>query len=236
MDTLPLLDSRTELRVNGRGDPTASRPTPIAASPEAPTIADPAPLGLAALSLPLFALSWINIGQAKATVLPVVLTTILLYGGIGQFVVAMWEVRRGNTFGVAAFGTFGLFNVSVWYFFTHALGTIPPADRPSALALFLALWAVPAFILWVASLRTTLVVSLIFGLATVLFVLAAWGNGNADATLIKLSGYVGIALAGVAWYGCLSALTTETFGRVLFPNPSLEKRSGAAAATRGGRD
>ena len=221
MATMPLQDRGTELIVNGRSDPTAARSVPKSTSREAPAIADPAPLGLAALSLPLFALSWINIGQAKPTLLPVVLTTILLYGGIGQFVVAMWEVRRGNSFGVAAFGTFGLFNVSVWYFFTHALPTIPPADHRSALALFLGLWAVPAFILWVASLRTTLVVNMIFGLATILFILAALGNGNGDETLIKASGWVGIGLACVAWYGCLSALTTETFGRVLLPNPDL---------------
>jgi succinate-acetate transporter protein len=224
MATVPVQDRSTQLIVNGRMDPAAARSAPRTISPVASAIADPAPLGLAALALPLFALSWINIGQAKPTLIPVVLTTILLYGGIGQFVVAMWEVRRGNSFGVAAFGTFGLFNISVWYFFTHALPTIPVADHASALALFLALWAVPAFLLWVASLRTTLVVNLIFGLATVLFVLAALGNGNGDQSLVKLSGWVGIALACVAWYGCLSALTTETFGRVLLPNPDLSKR------------
>ena len=64
-------------------------------------------------------------------------------------------------------------------------------------------------------------VFLIFGLATVLFILSAWGQGQANETLIKASGWVGIGIALVAFYGCLSALTAETFGRVLLPNPEL---------------
>ena len=192
-------------------------------------LADPGPFGLAALSLPLAALSWINIGMAKPTTIPVVLTTLLLYGGLGQFAVAMWEMLRGNTFGVVAFGTFGCFNLSLWYFFTNEMPKIPPAQQPANLALFLGLWAIPAFILWIASFKTTLVINLIFMLATVLFILAAWGNGASDAGLVKASGWVGIALATVAWYGCASALTSETFGRTILPSPQLGKKSGSAA-------
>ena len=191
-------------------------------------LADPGPFGLAALSLPLAALSWINIGMAKPTTIPVVLTTLLLYGGLGQFAVAMWEMLRGNTFGVVAFGTFGCFNLSLWYFFTFELPKIPLAQHPANLALFLGLWAIPAFILWIASFKTTLVINLIFMLATVLFILAAWGNGAGDAGLVKASGWVGIALAAVAWYGCLSALTSETFGRTILPSPHLGKTSDSA--------
>ncbi|HTT53367.1 MAG TPA: acetate uptake transporter [Streptosporangiaceae bacterium] len=185
------------------------------------SLADPAPFGLAALSLPLAALSWINIGAMKPTAIPVVLTTLLLYGGLGQFVVAMWEVLRGNTFGVVAFGTFGCFNLALWYFFTYEMPKIPVSQQPSNLGLFLALWAIPAFILWIASLRTNLVVNLIFMLATALFVVAAWGNGAGITGLVHAAGWIGIALAAVAWYGCAAALTSFTFGHQILPNPEL---------------
>ena len=196
-------------------------------------LADPAPFGMAALSLPLAALSWINIGMVKPTAIPVVLTTILLYGGLGQFAVAMWEMLRGNTFGVVAFGTFGCFNLAVWYFFTYELPKIAPSQEPANLALFLGLWAIPAFILWIASFRTTLVINLIFMLATALFVVAAWGNGAEITGLVRASGWIGIALAAVAWYGCASALTAETFGHVILPNPHLGgSREAAPRRTR----
>ncbi len=191
-------------------------------------LADPAPFGLAALSLPLAALSWINIGMSKPTAIPVVLTTLLVYGALGQLAVAMWEVLRGNTFGVVAFGTFGCFNLALWYFFTYELPKIPVAQHPANMALFLGLWAIPAFILWVASLRTNLVINLIFMLATALFVVAAWGNYYGDSAMVKAGGWLGIALAAVAWYGCAAALLKTTFGRVILPVPELKGSHGSA--------
>jgi len=187
-------------------------------------LADPGPFGLAALSLPLAALSWINIGMAKPTAIPVVLTTLLAYGALGQLAVAMWEVLRGNVFGVVAFGTFGSFNLALWYFFSYQLPKIPAAQQPANLALFLGIWAIPAFILWVASFRTNLVINLIFMLATALFVVAAWGNYYSDSAMVKAGGWIGIALAAVAWYGCASGLLKTTFGRVILPIPELKGR------------
>ena len=187
-------------------------------------LADPGPFGLAALSLPLAALSWINIGMAKPTAIPVVLATLLAYGALGQLAVAMWEVLRGNVFGVVAFGTFGCFNLALWYFLSYQLPKVPPAQQPANLALFLGIWAIPAFILWVASFRTNLVINLIFMLATALFVVAAWGNYYGDSAMVKAGGWIGIALAAVAWYGCASGLLKTTFGRVILPIPELKGR------------
>lgn len=195
-------------------------------------LADPGPFGLTALALPLLAFSWINIGMAKPTAIPVVITTLLAYGALGQLAVAMWEVLRGNMFGVVAFGTFGCFNLALWYFLVHEVPKIPLAQLPANQALFLAVWAIPAFILWMASFRTNLVINLIFMLATALFILAAWGNGAGISDLVKASGWVGIALAAVAWYGCASALLKETFGRVILPIPELKGMPGAAHRTR----
>ena len=195
-------------------------------------LADPGPFGLAALALPLAAFSWINIGFAKPTALPVVITTLLAYGALGQLAVAMWEVLRGNMFGVVAFGTFGSFNLALWYFLVHEVPKIPPAQLPANQALFLAVWAIPAFILWMASFRTNLVINLIFMLATALFIVAAWGNGAGISGLVKASGWIGIALAAVAWYGCASALLKETFGHVILPIPELKGMPGSGHRAR----
>ena len=219
--TAPEVQSHTH---NGK-QPTSNAPETGANRQErALFLADPAAFGLAALALPLAALSWINIGMAKPTAIPVVLTTILLYGGLGQLLVAGWEVLRGNVFGLVAFGTFGCFNLAVWYFFTYELPKIPVTQHPANLALFLGLWAIPASILWVASFRTNLVINLIFMLATALFVVAAWGNYYGDSGMIKASGWIGIALAAVAWYGCAAALLKFTAGRAILPVPELKGR------------
>src|SRR3954454_15282641 len=200
-------------RLDGLEDPTAGEGARLRADGRAQSLADPAPLGLAALALPAMALGLINVGVTSATAFPVVLTTILFYGGIGQLLVAMWEVARGNTFGVMAFGTFGCFNIAFWHFFSYNLAKIPEAEHPGALALFLGLWAVPAFVLWVASFRTTLVVNAIFLLATLLLVAAAIGNGSGSEAFTRLGGYLTIAFALFALYGCPGAVMAETYGR-----------------------
>ncbi len=200
-----------------------SESEPATAKAAVVPIADPAPLGLTALALPLAALSWINIGFADKSNVPVVLASLLLYGGLGQLIVALWETRRGNMFGTVAFGTFGCFNLALWYFLTYGLEEIPKAQHATAMALFMAVWAIPAAILWVASFRTTVVTNVIFMLATVLFIVAAWGNGAGIDTMLKAGGWVGIALAATAWYGCAAALFHHAFGRTVLPNPILEK-------------
>src|SRR3954471_11956396 len=186
-------DQRNDrFKIDGLEDPTAGEGARLRAHGRAQALADPAPLGLAALALPAMALGLINVGVTNASAFPVVLTTILLYGGIGQLLVAMWEVARGNTFGVMAFGTFGCFHVAFWHFFTHNLAAIPEAEHAGALALFLGLWAVPALLLWIASFRTTAVLNAIFVLATLLLIAAAVANGSGNETLVKIGGYLSI--------------------------------------------
>ena len=222
MATQVEMEHKAPVASNGSDGRTAVEPPPVKVT-EATPLADPGPYGLVALAVPLVAFSWISIGRVEPTLIPVALSMLFLYGGIGQFVVAMWEMKRGNTFAVTAFGTFGCFNLAAWYFFSYALPKIPEKEHAAAIALFLAVWAIPAAILWIASFRTNMVINLIFGLATALFIFAAFGQGRGDETLIHISGYIGIALSLVAFYGALSALTTETFGRVLLPIRELSK-------------
>jgi len=40
--------------------------------------------------------------------------------------------------------------------------------------------------------------------------------------MVKASGWIGIALAAVAWYGCASGLLKTTFGRVILPVAELK--------------
>src|SRR5215212_253757 len=74
--------------------PHADRPVPA--------IADPAPLGLAALAMTTLVLSVFNAGLLNRSGAPVVLGVAIAYGGVAQLLAGMWEFRRGNTFGAMA--------------------------------------------------------------------------------------------------------------------------------------
>src|SRR5918998_6593390 len=64
-----------------------------------PAIADPAPLGLAALAVTLLVFSMFTSGLLDSTGEPIVLALALAYGGLVQLLAGMWEFRRGNTVG-----------------------------------------------------------------------------------------------------------------------------------------
>jgi len=91
---------------------TRTAPSPPAAT--AVTIADPAPLGLAAFALTTFVLSMFNAGLVDAKGEPIVLGLALAYGGTAQLLAGMWEFRKGNTFGATAFSSYGAFWISFW--------------------------------------------------------------------------------------------------------------------------
>src|SRR4051812_13076011 len=110
-------------------EPAPTSQTSAIPKTTAPSIADPAPLGLAAFALTTFVLSVINADLVSATVEPVVFGLALAYGGIGQFVAGIWEFAKGNTFGATAFCSFGMFWVSFWWLTGHTdLTGISPSD------------------------------------------------------------------------------------------------------------
>src|SRR3954470_22413868 len=80
--------------------------------PQAASIADPGPLGLAAFALTTFVLSMFNAGLVGSAGEPVVLGVALAYGGLAQLLAGMWEFRTGNTFGAVAFTSYGAFWLS----------------------------------------------------------------------------------------------------------------------------
>lgn len=190
----------------------------------APTaVADPGPLGLAAFALTTFVLSMFNAGLIAKGGEPVVLGLALAYGGIAQVLAGMWEFRTGNTFGAVAFTSFGAFWLSYWAFVQFFAKGVPAADVGHAVGLFLIAWGIFTTYMFVASLRTTAAVAIVFFLLAITFFLLGVGNAGAHANIVKVGGWFGLATAVAAWYGSFAAVTKATFGRAVLPNPSLAR-------------
>jgi succinate-acetate transporter protein len=207
-------------------DPTAGRVAMARelASENVRMIADPAPLGLGCFALTTFLLSLFNAGLLPAAGEPIVFGVALAYGGVTQVLAGMWEFRKGNVFGATAFTSYGAFWLSFWAFVTFYAADIPDADdRATAVGWYLIGWGIFTVVLWVASLRTTAVLALLFTLlATTFFVLGAGDVAHNDG-LTTIGGYLGLVTAAVAWYACLAGVTASTFGRAVLPNPPLYK-------------
>jgi uncharacterized protein len=181
------------------------------------SIADPGPLGLAAFALTTFVLSMFNSGLVSDTGLPVVFGLALAYGGLAQLLAGMWEFRTGNTFGAVAFTSYGAFWISYWALNQFYAKEIPKADVGHAVGLYLIAWGIFTALMFIASLRTTAAVALVFALLAATFIVLGLGEAGAHTGIIKLGGWVGLATALAAWYASFAAVTNSTFGRTVLP-------------------
>jgi succinate-acetate transporter protein len=207
-------------------DPTAGRVAMARelASENVRMIADPAPLGLGCFALTTFLLSLFNAGLLPVAGEPIVFGVALAYGGVAQVLAGMWEFRKGNVFGATAFTSYGAFWLSFWAFVTFYAADIPDdTSRATAVGWYLIAWGLFTVVLWVASLRTTAVLALLFTLLAVTFFVLGAGDVAHNDGLTVLGGYLGLVTAAVAWYACLAGVSASTFGRAVLPNPPLYK-------------
>jgi succinate-acetate transporter protein len=179
--------------------------------------ADPGPLGLAAFALTTFVLSMFNANLVSHAGEPVVLGLALAYGGVAQLLAGMWEFRTGNTFGAVAFTSFGAFWISFWALVTFFADKIPAEHLGAALGLYLIAWGIFTTYMFVASLRTTAAIALVFILLAATFFLLGIGNANESESLIEVGGWCGLATAAAAWYASFAAVVNSTFGRTVMP-------------------
>jgi succinate-acetate transporter protein len=188
-----------------------------------PITADPAPLGLAAFAATTFMLSVFTAGLMGESGEPIVFGMALFMGGIAQFAAGMWEFRTGNTFGAVAFTSYGAFWLSFWAFEQFYADTIQDEKTlQHALGLYLITWGIFTAYMFIASLRMSVPVAIIFGLLTATFFLLGIGDAMESDGLVKAGGYAGIVTAVAAWYASFATVTNDTFGRKVLPAKELD--------------
>jgi uncharacterized protein len=189
-----------------------------------PITSDPAPLGLAGFALTTFVLSIFNSGLMSEKGLPIVLGLALAYGGLAQLFAGMWEFRTGNTFGATAFTSYGAFWLSFWAFEQfYAKDITDKVTLGNAVGLFLIGWGIFTAYMFIASLRVSVAVAVVFFLLAVTFIVLGVGNAEANKSIVHAGGYIGIATAIAAWYASFAAVTNSTFGRIVLPVKELKR-------------
>jgi uncharacterized protein len=192
-------------------DPTAGRGAGWAP-------ADPGPLGLAGFAATTFVLSMMNANLVNfGKALPVVLGIALAYGGIVQLIAGIWEFRTGNTFGAVAFCSYGGFWISFFILVQFDLGKIAPDEINSALGLYLWTWGIFTAYMFVASLRTTGAIALVFLLLAITYIVLGIGNAGGSEGTIHLGGWIGLLTAIAAWYASFAAVVNSTWKRTVLP-------------------
>jgi uncharacterized protein len=191
-------------------------------------IADPAPLGLAAFALTTFLLSAVNAGWAKSSTGFDWWGYAIVYGGLAQLLAGMWEFRNRNTFGAAAFSTYGAFwiGVGLWLHFIA-----PTAHNPVALNRDLG-WILLAFAiantyLMIIATQLNMAVFLVFLTLELTEIFLFIGNFTTKtaalppdptgSSWIQIGGYIGVVTALVAWYTSAAGILNGLKGRQVLP-------------------
>ena len=174
----------------------------------APVAVNPAPLGLCAFALTTFVLSAHNAGlfTGDKSAVTIVIGLALFYGGLAQLLAGMWEYKVGNTFGATAFSSYGAF----WLAFGASVQMHWIPEGSNAIAFFLLGWTIFTGIMFIATLKTSLGLILLFGFLLVTFLLLTIHAFTGTDSIGQTGGYFGLATAFIAWYNALAGLLVAT--------------------------
>jgi succinate-acetate transporter protein len=214
-------------------------PDDVAVAPQS-SIADPAPLGLAAFALTTFLLSAKNAGWMSSASGLSFLGYAFAYGGLGQLLAGMWEFRNRNVFGATAFGSYGAFWIGLYFWVEDVGGGLLKAGNIAAfnhdLGWILLSFGIFNLYMLIMSTQVNLAVFVVFLTLELTEIVGAIANFDAGAHAtptgaVKVAGIIGVITAVAAWYASAAGVANGMGGRLRLPvgRPLLAARTAVDA-------
>jgi hypothetical protein len=214
--------------------------------------ADPAPLGLLGFGLTTILVSFV-LNVRLGSLDSMLIGMGVFYGGIAQVIAGVMEYKRGNTFGMVAFSSYGFFWLSfvalnwlgaagvasqgIWPFSTIAPEitgyTTPWTAGSEALMAYFFMWGLFTLFMFVGTLKKNRAIQMVFGSLTVLFFLLATLQGILAYSSVKASdlnlftqiiGVEGMICGLSAFYLAMAHVLNEEYGRTVLPIGPVEKQ------------
>lgn len=177
--------------------------------------ANPAPLGLMGFGMTTILLNIHNAGFFPLD--SMILAMGIFFGGMAQVVAGIMEFKKSNTFGTTAFTSYGFFWLSlVALNILPVMGLGEAADSLS-MAAFLFMWGFFTLFMFIATLRISKALQVVFGTLTLLFFLLAIGNFTGSTLILTIAGYEGIICGFSAIYAAMAQVINETYGKTVLP-------------------
>jgi uncharacterized protein len=177
--------------------------------------ANPAPLGLMGFGMTTILLNLHNAGFFALG--SMILAIGIFYGGIAQVIAGLMEWKKGNTFGMMAFTSFGFFWISLVALLILPQMGIGTVTESKAMAAFLFMWGIFTFIMFIGTLRTNVATMFVFGSLTILFVLLGLGDYTGNIDIQHIAGYEGIICGASAIYLAAAEVLNEVYGKAVLP-------------------
>jgi succinate-acetate transporter protein len=181
--------------------------------------ANPGALGLAAFGFNTILLQVHNIGWIPST-MPLIWG--FFWGGLAQVIAGVIDGRRGDTFGLTAFVSYGVFWIGLGFAFLLQWLNIVTLDGPS-LAWTMIAWGIFTGYMTAGALKVSWVHVSVFASLTVLFGLLA--GHFFGAIPARVAGIEGIFVGAAAVYGSAAIIMKAQYGRWVLPIGLLPKKS-----------
>jgi succinate-acetate transporter protein len=98
-----------------------------------------------------------------------------------------------------------------------------PVPNSTAVGWYLLSWGLFTGLMFVATLRITVSLQVVFGSLTILYVLLAVSTWTGNATLGKVAGWEGIFVGLSAVYGAIAQIWNEVYGEGVLPLGQVRK-------------
>jgi succinate-acetate transporter protein len=176
----------------------------------------PGALGLLGYGMPGLLLGLTNAGIIQTG--SMMLGMIIFFGGFAQFTAGLMEWKKGNTFGLTAYASYGLF----WFSLAALLllpeiGLVPGSGGSGAMAAYLAVWGLFTAILFIGSLKMSRALQFVLGTLALIFFLLAAGQATGISTFTVIGGYVGIISGFAAIYTAFGPIMNDIYERAIVP-------------------
>ena len=183
--------------------------------------ANPAALGLLAFGMTTVLLNLHNSGFFEMNAM--IFAMGIFYGGLAQVIAGILEAKKGNTFGLTAFTSYGFFWLSlVGLLVMPKLGWVSAASE-SAMVAYLILWGIFTSLLFFGTLRLSRALQFVFATLALLFFLLALGDATGNSAIKTFTGFEGIICGGSAIYAGAGTLLNEVYGKNIFPLGIIKK-------------
>jgi len=177
--------------------------------------ANPAPLGLMGFGMTTVLLNIHNAGFYPIS--SMILAMGLFYGGIAQIIAGILEFRKGNTFGMTAFVSYGFFWVTlVGLILGPRTGWIDRTPE-GYMGCFLVMWGIFTLFMFLGTLHANRALQFVFLSLTVLFFLLAIRDFAESRIVGAIAGWEGILCGASAIYLAMAEVLSEQFGHDVLP-------------------
>ena len=176
-------------------------------------LANPAPLGLLGFGMTTVLLNFHNAGFFPLDTM--ILAMGIFYGGVAQVIAGIMEFKKGNTFGTAAFTSYGLFWLTLVFLLVSPWGQTAPSGI--AMPLYFIMWGLFTLFMFFGTLNGNKGTQVVFGTLTILFFLLAIRDITHSQVIATITGWEGIFCGFSAFYVAIAEILNEKLGRTVLP-------------------